>query len=173
MPVSHAPPCVRARLFRFWLFVNQNGLLPFAGLLVGTMNAACPTARTLLTFCKLLNCPPNSPCSCLVLLRVFYPANVLVTSDRGQVLSQVSDLFRLDECVEQVIGHVMQQPARTFCAKSQSSLYCGECKPIMLPSVSIANAMNPCSPIENFSCWTLPPASGTRASSDEQSEHVK
>ncbi len=51
--------------------------------------------------------------------------------------------------------------------------YCIECNPIMLPSVSIASAINPYCPIENLSRTNLPPAAATRAASLAQSAHMK
>lgn len=64
--------------------VDQNSLLPFARLFVGAMNATCPATRAFSTFDKLFNCSPDPSRASLVLLRVFDPANELITSNWRQ-----------------------------------------------------------------------------------------
>src|SRR5690606_3514849 len=51
--------------------------------------------------------------------------------------------------------------------------YCRECRPIMMPSVSVTREMKPYGPIANFGFSILPPASTARAASMAQSSHEK
>jgi hypothetical protein len=66
-------------------FVYQHFPLPLAGFLVGAMNAAYPTARTLLTFEKLFYGSPDPSRTGLLLFCIFNPTNKLVPCDRRQV----------------------------------------------------------------------------------------
>jgi hypothetical protein len=79
---------VGVRSFPFLIY--QHIALPSAGLLVGAMNTAYPTAWALLTFEKFLYGSPDPPCTRLFLLCIFNPTNKLVSSDRRQVLPAIS-----------------------------------------------------------------------------------
>jgi hypothetical protein len=107
-------PCGKLELSVSRFLVNQNSLLPFAGLLICAMNTASPAAWALLTFEKFLNSSPDSPCPCLVLFCVFNPTYEFVAPDRRQPFPETHGLVRLDERIEQVIGHVMYKPAGKF-----------------------------------------------------------
>jgi hypothetical protein len=76
------------------LSVYQYVLLPFAGFLVGAVNAACPTAWPFLTFKKLIYGSANSPGTSPFLFCIFNPADELVSGDRRQIFPQAGYFFR-------------------------------------------------------------------------------
>jgi hypothetical protein len=77
-----------------WLPVNQDVLLPFAGFLVGAVNAACPTAWAFSAFKKLLYGSPDPPLTGLFPLGIFNPTKEFVSRNRRQIFPALSDLFR-------------------------------------------------------------------------------
>lgn len=64
----------RLRYFLFWPFAYQHFLLPYAGFLVGSMNAVYPRAGAFLTV---------------------NPTNKFVSGDRSQFLPDTCDFFCL------------------------------------------------------------------------------
>lgn len=76
------------------LSVYQYILLPFAGFLVGAVNAACPTAWSFLTVEKLIYGSANSPGTSCFLFCIFNPTDELVSGDRRQIFPQAGYFFR-------------------------------------------------------------------------------
>jgi hypothetical protein len=68
------------------LLVDQNCLLPAAGCLVGTMNAACPAAGPFLSLQKFLTGSLDTALARCWLLRVIDPADELIPTKRRQTL---------------------------------------------------------------------------------------
>jgi len=75
-------------------------LLPFAGLFVGAMNTACPTARAFLPCEKFLDSSPDAPNTSLFLFCIFNPADELVSGDWRQVFPEVGDISCFDQRID-------------------------------------------------------------------------
>ena len=99
-----------ARLFSF-LLIDQHGLLPFAGFLVGAVNAARPAAGAFLTFKQLFHRPFDPPCPRLFLFGVFNPTNKFISADGRQTFPETGDLFCLCQRINKVSGKFVHQTA--------------------------------------------------------------
>lgn len=92
------PRCVLPASRDARLLVEQDSLLPPAGCLIGSVNAARPAARALLAFQQFLGRSFYPSQTCLCLLGVVYPANELVSPERGQACPQFEDLRIQSDC---------------------------------------------------------------------------
>ncbi|MDP0928687.1 hypothetical protein Q0601_16000 [Paracoccus onubensis] len=76
------------------LLVDQDCLLPSAWLLVCTVNAACPAARSLLSFQQFVTGSLNATLARLCLFRIIDPADELIPAKRREVFPLRQD-FRI------------------------------------------------------------------------------
>lgn len=81
----------------YFAFFDQYVLLPLAWLLIRSMDAAGPAAGASLTFQQFLCRPRDPPRAGLLALRIFHPADELVSSNWRQAFPEDCQLLCLSQ----------------------------------------------------------------------------